>query len=142
MQELVIIFVIALIVFGPRKLPQLGKSLGRSIAEFKRASAELRHTLEDEIRIEETRKEILEPIESIKKDAEAAVTDMVRSAESEDDDSPRAHSAEEPKQNPARDKEPLAKKRPDGEPVATTASDLKPASAATTSIGPTGSEEA
>lgn len=53
MQELIIIFVIALIIFGPRKLPELGKSLGRSIAEFKRASNELRNTLEDEIRIDE-----------------------------------------------------------------------------------------
>src|SRR3990170_3547375 len=63
MQELIIIFVIALIVFGPRKLPQLGKSLGKSIAEFKRASNELRSTLEEEIRVEETRREIMEPIE-------------------------------------------------------------------------------
>ncbi len=55
MPELIIIFVIALIVFGPRKLPQLGKSLGRSLAEFKRASNDLRSTLEDEIRVEETR---------------------------------------------------------------------------------------
>jgi sec-independent protein translocase protein TatA len=55
MQELVIIFVIALIVFGPRKLPELGKSLGRSINEFKRASNELRSTLEDEVRLEEQR---------------------------------------------------------------------------------------
>lgn len=53
MQELIIIFVIALIIFGPRRLPELGKSLGKSIAEFKRASNELRNTLEDEIRIEE-----------------------------------------------------------------------------------------
>ncbi len=54
MPELIIIFVIALIVFGPRKLPELGKSLGRSLAEFKRASNDLRSTLEQEIRIEET----------------------------------------------------------------------------------------
>jgi len=40
-------------VFGPRKLPELGKSLGKSIAEFKRASNELKNTLEDEIRAEE-----------------------------------------------------------------------------------------
>ena len=53
MQELIIIFVIALIIFGPRRLPDLGKSLGKSIAEFKRASNELRSTLEDEIRVEE-----------------------------------------------------------------------------------------
>ena len=73
MQELIIIFVIALIVFGPRKLPQLGKSLGRSIAEFKRASNELRSTLEQEIRVEETRKEIMDPIETLNSEAEEVI---------------------------------------------------------------------
>jgi sec-independent protein translocase protein TatA len=53
MPELIIIFVIALIIFGPRKLPELGKSLGKSIGEFKRASNDLRNTLEEEIRVEE-----------------------------------------------------------------------------------------
>jgi len=53
--ELVIILTIALIVFGPRKLPELGRSLGRSLNEFKRASNELRNTLDDEIRIEDQR---------------------------------------------------------------------------------------
>ena len=53
MPEMVIIAVVALIIFGPRKLPELGKSLGKSIAEFKRASNELKNTLEDEIRTEE-----------------------------------------------------------------------------------------
>src|SRR5436190_18474089 len=51
--ELIVIFVIALIIFGPRKLPEIGKSLGKSLAEFKKASNELRNTLEEEIRIEE-----------------------------------------------------------------------------------------
>jgi sec-independent protein translocase protein TatA len=53
MPELIIIFVIALIIFGPRKLPELGRSLGKSLAEFKRASNELRSTLEEEIRLDE-----------------------------------------------------------------------------------------
>jgi TatA/E family protein of Tat protein translocase len=55
MTELVIILVIALIIFGPRKLPELGRSLGKSIGEFKRASNELRSTIEEEIRVEETK---------------------------------------------------------------------------------------
>lgn len=55
MPELMVIFVIALIIFGPRKLPELGRSLGKSLGEFKRASNELRNTLEEEVRIEEQR---------------------------------------------------------------------------------------
>jgi sec-independent protein translocase protein TatA len=69
MPELIIIFVIALIVFGPRKLPELGKSLGKSLAEFKRASNDLRHTLEEEIRVEDTKPE---PIKTTKKDDSAS----------------------------------------------------------------------
>ncbi len=53
MPELVIILVIALIIFGPRKLPELGKSLGRSLNEFKKASNDLQNTLEQEIKLEE-----------------------------------------------------------------------------------------
>ena len=69
MPELIIIFVIALIIFGPRKLPELGRSLGKSLAEFKRASNELKSTLEEEIRLEEQRSVLEE-----KKAASAAQT--------------------------------------------------------------------
>ena len=58
MPELIIIFVIALIIFGPRKLPELGRSLGKSLSEFKRASNELKSTLEEEIRLDEQRANI------------------------------------------------------------------------------------
>jgi TatA/E family protein of Tat protein translocase len=53
--EMIIIFVVALIVFGPRKLPELGRSLGKGLSEFKRASNDLRATLDDEIRLEDHR---------------------------------------------------------------------------------------
>lgn len=55
MQEMLIIMVVALIVFGPRKLPQIGKTLGKSLAEFRRTSTELRNTLEREVEMEEFR---------------------------------------------------------------------------------------
>ena len=53
MQELIVIFVIALLIFGPKKLPELGRSLGRGLAEFKRASEELKEGLAAELTAEE-----------------------------------------------------------------------------------------
>ena len=53
LQELVLIFVIALLVFGPKNLPQLGRSLGRAMREFRRASDEFRSTIETNLRINE-----------------------------------------------------------------------------------------
>ena len=46
LQELLVIFVIALLVFGPRRLPELGRALGRAMREFRRASDEFRSTIE------------------------------------------------------------------------------------------------
>lgn len=51
--ELVVIFTLALLIFGPRKLPELGRSLGKSISEFKRATNELKRTWEEEVKSEE-----------------------------------------------------------------------------------------
>ncbi len=58
MQEIIVIFVLALIIFGPRKLPELGKSLGKGLAEFKKASNELKQTWEEEVRLEKEREEM------------------------------------------------------------------------------------
>lgn len=60
--EIMIIFIIALLVFGPRKLPELGKSLGKSLAEFKRATNDLKKTWEEEVKAEE------EDLKEIQKD--------------------------------------------------------------------------
>ena len=53
LQELILIFVIALLVFGPKNLPQLGRSLGRAMREFKRASAEFESTIRTNLEIDE-----------------------------------------------------------------------------------------
>jgi sec-independent protein translocase protein TatA len=52
-QELVLIFVLALLVFGPKNLPQLGRSLGRAMREFRRASDEFRSTIETNLQMNE-----------------------------------------------------------------------------------------
>jgi sec-independent protein translocase protein TatA len=78
MPELIVIFVIALIIFGPRKLPELGRSLGKSIAEFKRASNELKSTLEEEIRLEEQKQkqeEASKAVQASAKDPGASASD-------------------------------------------------------------------
>ena len=53
--ELFLILLIALIVFGPRKLPEIGKSMGRMMAEFRKASNEFRQTIENEVEAEKIR---------------------------------------------------------------------------------------
>ena len=53
--ELFLIFVVALIVFGPRKLPEIGKQLGKMMGEFRRASNEFRSTIENEVEAEKIR---------------------------------------------------------------------------------------
>ena len=51
--ELLLIFIVALLVFGPRKLPEIGKTLGKALGEFKKASDELKNTIEREVHAEE-----------------------------------------------------------------------------------------
>ena len=51
--ELLLILAVALIVFGPRKLPEIGKTLGKALGEFRRATDDLKNTIEREVRLEE-----------------------------------------------------------------------------------------
>ena len=55
MPEILMILVIALIIFGPRKLPELGKSLGKGLAQFRKASEDFKRQWEDEVDIEKRR---------------------------------------------------------------------------------------
>jgi TatA/E family protein of Tat protein translocase len=67
--ELIVIFVIALLVFGPKKLPELGKSLGKGLREFKRATEDLKSNFDEQIReaersLQETKADIKTTIEA------------------------------------------------------------------------------
>jgi Tat protein translocase TatB subunit len=70
--ELLFILVMALVFFGPRKLPQLSRSLGKNLAEFRKASEDFKRTWEKEVRLEEsdvavstTSRDVLPPEHSI-----------------------------------------------------------------------------
>ncbi len=47
--ELIMIFVVALVVFGPRRLPEIGRSIGKALGEFRRATTDLKSTLEQDV---------------------------------------------------------------------------------------------
>ena len=58
MPELIIILVIALIVIGPQKLPDLARSLGKGLAEFKRATEDFKQNIEDEAKATEEKERV------------------------------------------------------------------------------------
>jgi TatA/E family protein of Tat protein translocase len=76
--EVAIIFFVALLVFGPRKLPEIGRTLGKGLREFRKASDELKHTWTEQMRDAE------EPIRDIKKTLQDAKTDVEASVSAED----------------------------------------------------------
>ncbi len=63
MQEIIVIFILALIVFGPRKLPEIGKSLGKSLSEFKKASNDLKQAWEEEVQAEKEKESMTKLIQ-------------------------------------------------------------------------------
>ena len=82
MPELMVIFVIALVVFGPRRLPEIGRSVGRTIAEFKRASSELRDTFEREVELDAERaRQATGATSAENADTAAAAADAARRSE-------------------------------------------------------------
>lgn len=58
MPELIVILVIALIVIGPQKLPELARSLGKGLAEFKRATEDFKRNVEDEAKAQEEKEKL------------------------------------------------------------------------------------
>lgn len=82
MPEILMILVIALIIFGPRKLPELGKSLGHGLAQFRKASDDFKRQWEDEVEIEK-RKLDAPPAAEAARHAEMAAQDYSATASPE-----------------------------------------------------------
>ena len=76
MGEIIVLFVLALLVFGPKKLPELGKTFGKGLAEFKRASNELKTTFQREMdSIEKETKEVKNIAGGVSRDINSSYSD-------------------------------------------------------------------
>ena len=104
--ELILIFVVALLVFGPKKLPEIGRSVGKAIREFKKTSDEIKGRIEEEIEASEIKdisKDLSKDLKDIKSEVVSAATaadgtDTTKSAEAKD-----IAPAEEIKDDPYKD---------------------------------------
>ena len=95
-QEILFILVIALIVFGPRKLPEIGKTMGKMLAEFRKASHEFQRTIEDEVEAEKARAPLPAPPPPAAAPEPVAATPPFEAAPSDADAAPEAQAAAEP----------------------------------------------
>ncbi|MGZ5468554.1 MAG: Sec-independent protein translocase protein TatB, partial [Candidatus Aminicenantales bacterium] len=85
--ELIMIFVIALLVFGPKKLPEIGRSVGKALREFKKTSEEIKGRIEEEIEaseIKDIRKDIQAGVDGIKSEVKTFTDDITKDAEKDE----------------------------------------------------------
>jgi len=71
--EILLIFIVALLLFGPRQMPKIGRSIGQALGEFRRASNDFKKTIEDEVAAEDLR-EVQKDLREIRE----AGNDLVR----------------------------------------------------------------
>jgi len=81
MPEMIVILVIALVVIGPQKLPELAKTLGKGLAEFKRATEDFRQGVEDEAKVTEEKAKTAEEKERAASELAAKVEDPLKSGQ-------------------------------------------------------------
>lgn len=86
--ELIIIMVIALVVIGPSKLPDLARALGKGLAEFKKASQEIKESLNLDEEIRTIKKETTETLNNFKESIDKAATELANDA---DDEAPKVN---------------------------------------------------
>lgn len=81
-QEMIVIFLVALVLFGPKKLPELGRTIGKAITEFRRAQSELKATFDHHM------KELEKENESIKEVTQSYTNEIYNHYDSNNYDSP------------------------------------------------------
>lgn len=103
--ELLLIFVVILIVFGPRRIPEIGRTLGKALGEFRKATDDLKNTIEREVRLEELKQitpAVVTPFESVSRSEPVAEAASDAVAESP---SPQVAEESSPEMSPPGDPE-------------------------------------
>jgi sec-independent protein translocase protein TatA len=77
MPELIIILVIALVVIGPKKLPDLAKSLGKGLSEFKKATSEIKEGLNLDEDLKEAREDLVDAVSGLDEPPDSKQTEAV-----------------------------------------------------------------
>jgi len=95
--ELILIFIVALIVFGPKRLPELGKSLGRAMHEFKRATNEFKDKMETEVGTSQIREELEKHQQEVRTSLAKHTEELYASAAAEKPAAPKPEEKPEPK---------------------------------------------
>jgi len=103
MPELLLILALALIVIGPKKLPDIARALGRGLAEFKRATDEMKSTFQEEVRTAETRDKLLKEGKIRAPGAEPATSPSVEATSGDDkpDETPAPTTAATDQKDPS-----------------------------------------
>lgn len=73
--EVILLFILALLIFGPRKLPELGRNIGKAMADFRRATNDFKSNLEREVQIDAV-KDAIKPVENAGTLARGAIADL------------------------------------------------------------------
>jgi TatA/E family protein of Tat protein translocase len=81
MPELIVIMVIALIVFGPKKLPDLAKSLARGMAELKKATEDVKHSLEEDETLKGAKQDLADSISGIQRQIDQEGSEAIETQE-------------------------------------------------------------
>jgi Tat protein translocase TatB subunit len=105
MPELIVIMVIALIVIGPKKLPDLARALGKGMAEFRKATQEIKESLDMDEDFREARKDLTDSISGVDQELNAPEAEGVTGYKDLDK---APESQEEETKTPVETKEPLA----------------------------------
>jgi TatA/E family protein of Tat protein translocase len=90
-QELLLIFVVVLIIFGPRRIPEIGRTLGKALAEFRKATDDLKGTIEREVRLEELKQvssQVVAPFEVVSRSEPEVIPEPVPAPEAAPEPAP------------------------------------------------------